>query len=496
MHTQRGATVSLCMIVRNEAHQLADCLSPVAHLFAEVVIVDTGSHDATREVAERFATRVVEFPWCDDFSAARNECLQRASGEYVMWLDADDRLTPENVERLRGLLATLDATPRAYLMNTACWSEFSCEGYTLISHPRLFARATGMKWQGRVHEQLRAAEQGTPVEAVFSDVRIDHHGYAEQAMQQRKLQRNVRLLRMDFAVDPDNVSTLLHLGLTYYQLRRWDEARKYLSRLVAIAPPSDEHLRQVHGSLAHIAMLEGNLPAALRVLEQALEAFPTDEYLLFLRAECLYDLDRYDDAINTLIQIVAGPERPLYQGGTPGEIRSRLAPRKLADSLRLKRQYAPAESLLRSLVERFPQDTHSWHLLGRVYLDTAQREKLLNVVERLTECPQGEVFSHLLMSLWHMNWNELEAAAERVDAMITLAPRMALARILRLDLLIRVGAPLGHRMQACRDVLRMQPGNSEAKRALAAMEAEQRGVAAGPAILNAGQVAESLAPTR
>jgi tetratricopeptide (TPR) repeat protein len=422
--------------------------------------------------------------------------LKRASGDYVMWLDADDRLTPENVVRLRTQLTQLDGKPRAYLMNTACWTEFSCEGHTLITHPRLFHRGAGLAWQGRVHEQLRATRDDVHVEAVFSEVRIDHHGYAEQAMQQRKLQRNVRLLRMDYAVDPDDVSTLLHLGLTYYQLRRWEEARKYLSRLLEIAPQVNEHLRQVHGSLAHIAMLEGNLAEALSALEQGLASFPADEYLLFLKAECLYDLDRYDDAINTLIQIVAGPERPMYQGGTPGDIRMRLAPRKLADSLRLKRQYAPAESLLRSLVERFPQDTHSWHLLGRVYLDTAQRDKLLKVVERLNTCPQGEVFGHLLMALWHLNRNELEAAGERVESMITLAPRMAGARILRLDLLMRGDAPLGHRMQACRDVLRMQPGNLEARRALEMMEAEERSLVSGAVVFSGGPAAGSVAAAK
>jgi hypothetical protein len=159
----------------------------------------------------------------------------------------------------------------------------------------------------------------------------------------------------------------------------------------------------------------------------------------------------------------------------------RLAPQKLADSLRLKQQFGPAESLLRSLVERFPQDTHSWHLLGRVYLDTTQRDKMFDVVGRLAECPQGNVFGHLLMALWHLKSNELDAAEQRVEALIEQAPRMALARMLRLNLLCRRSAPLGDRMQACRDVLRVQPGNLDARRALEFMEVEQRTMASGPA---------------
>src|SRR5262245_32171671 len=104
------------MIVRNEEPQLADCLAPLADLFDEIIVVDTGSTDATKEVAARFTPHVFDFAWCDDFSAARNESLRRASGDWIFWLDADDRLTPENIERLRQLLDSLDQRRGAYLM--------------------------------------------------------------------------------------------------------------------------------------------------------------------------------------------------------------------------------------------------------------------------------------------------------------------------------------------------------------------------------------------
>src|SRR5437868_5173021 len=128
------------MIVRNEERQLAECLAPVASLFDEVVIVDTGSVDDTRRIAGRFTPFVFDFPWCDDFSAARNESLRRSHGDWLFWLDADDRIEGDNVQRLRSLLASLGQQRQAYLMNTACSSQFACEGQTLITHPRLFRR--------------------------------------------------------------------------------------------------------------------------------------------------------------------------------------------------------------------------------------------------------------------------------------------------------------------------------------------------------------------
>src|SRR5436305_605709 len=102
------------MIVRNEERQLDECLAPVASLFDEIVIVDTGSLDDTRRIAGRFTLQVIDFPWCDDFSAARNASLSQSRGDWVFWLDADDRIDEENVVRLRGLLSSLGEQPRSY----------------------------------------------------------------------------------------------------------------------------------------------------------------------------------------------------------------------------------------------------------------------------------------------------------------------------------------------------------------------------------------------
>ena len=90
------ATISLCMIVKNEEAVLGRCLDSAAGLVDEIVVVDTGSTDATREIATRYADRVCEFAWIDDFAAARNFAFAQASMEYCMWLDADDVIEPED----------------------------------------------------------------------------------------------------------------------------------------------------------------------------------------------------------------------------------------------------------------------------------------------------------------------------------------------------------------------------------------------------------------
>src|SRR5262249_10352829 len=88
---KRRLRVSLCVIVKNEEHNIGDCLASAAGLFDEVVVLDTGSTDRTKQIALEHGARVFEFRWVDSFSAARNACLEHATGDYIFWLDADDR---------------------------------------------------------------------------------------------------------------------------------------------------------------------------------------------------------------------------------------------------------------------------------------------------------------------------------------------------------------------------------------------------------------------
>jgi glycosyltransferase involved in cell wall biosynthesis len=95
------------LIAKNEEANLTACLQPVADLVNEIVVVDTGSTDRTRSLAASFGARVFEFPWVDDFSAARNESLRHATGQWIFWLDADDRVDETNRGELQALFGGL-----------------------------------------------------------------------------------------------------------------------------------------------------------------------------------------------------------------------------------------------------------------------------------------------------------------------------------------------------------------------------------------------------
>ena len=131
-------TWSLCMIVKDEEAVLERCLNSAAALADEIVIVDTGSSDATKEIAGRFTDRIYDFPWKDDFAAARNFSFSLAEGEYVMWLDADDVLPEDSLRLLLAKKASLSGDvdvimlPYETAFDETGKAVFSCERERVI----------------------------------------------------------------------------------------------------------------------------------------------------------------------------------------------------------------------------------------------------------------------------------------------------------------------------------------------------------------------------
>ena len=93
-------TISLCMIVKNEQQTLSRCLESVRDVVDEIIIVDTGSTDSTKDVAKKYTDKIYDFKWIDDFSSARNFSFSKASMDYCMWLDADDIISEKNKVKL------------------------------------------------------------------------------------------------------------------------------------------------------------------------------------------------------------------------------------------------------------------------------------------------------------------------------------------------------------------------------------------------------------
>ncbi|MFR2495187.1 MAG: glycosyltransferase family 2 protein [Christensenellales bacterium] len=146
--------LSLCMIVKNEEERLARCLSSVQGAVDEIIILDTGSTDGTKDVASRFTQRVYDYAWDDDFSAARNASFAYATRPFILWLDADDVMERSEREKLMALKARLTADVDAVMMKYHAGIGRDGRPSLIYERERIVRRDAGFVFSGVVHEAM------------------------------------------------------------------------------------------------------------------------------------------------------------------------------------------------------------------------------------------------------------------------------------------------------------------------------------------------------
>jgi GT2 family glycosyltransferase len=276
--------VSLTMIVRNEEHNLPACLASVRDLVDEAVVIDTGSTDRTRAVAQSFGVVVGEFPWVDDFAAARNAALDAATEEYAFWMDADDRLDEENRGKLRALFDALTGGNDAYVVKCLCVPDGPGAGGTVVDHVRVFRRTPAHRWAYRVHEQILPALRATGADVRWSGVTVRHVGYVDAAVRRRKLDRDLRLLKLDERDRPGDPFTLFNLGCVSSELGDYPAAVAALRRSLAGSHPNDSIVRKLYAMLVQCHARAGDPQAAAAACAEGRGHYPDDAELLFLAA--------------------------------------------------------------------------------------------------------------------------------------------------------------------------------------------------------------------
>ena len=255
--------VSLTMIARDEVANLPVCLGSAAGLFDEVVVVDTGSSDRTREIARDFGARVFDFVWVGDFAAARNAALARATGDYAFWLDADDVLDPPQRAKLRNLFESLcPGDEAAYVVRCACDPQAGELGATVVDHVRLFPLREDVRWMYAVHEQILPALRRVGTSVRWTDVEVRHTGYADPAIRRRKLDRDEAILRAELDDRPGDPFVLFNLGSIAMERHDWRTALNLLRASLAASAPEDSVVSGV-GLLILLSPLGPGQPAQI-----------------------------------------------------------------------------------------------------------------------------------------------------------------------------------------------------------------------------------------
>ncbi|MGF1515730.1 MAG: tetratricopeptide repeat protein [Elainellaceae cyanobacterium] len=270
------ATLSLCMIVKDEAERLAACLKSAQPIVDEIIIVDTGSTDATPEIAQQFGASVHHTPWNNDFAAPRNLALQQATQDWVLVLDADEYLTPAAIAQIPKAI-----TPEDRLVINLVRQEIGAtqSPYSLVS--RLFRRHSDLCFSRPYHamiddsvSDLMAREPHWQI-AQLPNTAIAHDGYRADAIARlNKLERAQQAMEAFRADHPSDAYVCAKLGGLYIQKGQFEQAAELLNQGLSLEPgPAEAYELYYHMGITH--RQRQRVPEAIAAYEKAI-AQPVD----------------------------------------------------------------------------------------------------------------------------------------------------------------------------------------------------------------------------
>jgi len=299
------ADVSICIIVKDEERNIAACLTSILELSNQIIVVDTGSTDRTKEICRRYPVELYESSWDDSFSVARNESLRHAKGSWIFWLDADDVMSfGAGVEMLK---AAAYAPPNVigYRMRVQFVGETSHSG-TRVDHLKLFRNLPGVAFEGRIHEQILPSLRQYPGDIGLIREVVLHLNYdSSPEGQARKRIRDRRLLFLDYRDDPRHPFRLFNLGMTCHYTGKHRNAIRWLRRSLRRSSPDHTHVRACYALMGQSQVLLGELEAAEASFLKGLEAVGNDPELRYRLAVLYTKQERYGEAIQPLKAIPA-----------------------------------------------------------------------------------------------------------------------------------------------------------------------------------------------
>lgn len=278
---------SLCMIVRDEEAVLSRCLESAKNLADELVIVDTGSTDQTVEIAKRYTEHVYFLPWQDDFSLARNYAFSKASGDYLLWLDADDVIPPCSQAQIASLREFIEKELPDML---TCPYEvgFDENGNPALTYfrERFFRRASNFQWQGRVHECI--APRG---KVLHSEFKVAHLG-----SQKPRGKRNLEIYQKWAAEEALSPRDQFYYGRELFYHGLYAEAICVLEKMIA---GDGWYVNQIEAcrTLGNIYAAQGNCNAALKAYFQSFCFGEPRAFVCFEIAKLFHTLNRLPEAI-------------------------------------------------------------------------------------------------------------------------------------------------------------------------------------------------------
>jgi glycosyltransferase involved in cell wall biosynthesis len=293
--------VAAALIVRDEARHLPDCLTSLRDVVDDIVVVDTGSVDDSPAIAAAHGARVFHRPWDDDFAAARNAALNRCESEWILYIDADERLDPVPRAMVEALLAGVPEVAFRLLLRP--WT-----GATPYREYRLWRNDPRIRFEGVIHEKvvpaIHAVADADHRPIGVCDLLLTHVGY--EGDQTRKHHRNLPLLRRQVRVEPGNVFNWHHLARVLAGLGRHRQSERVLRHAIEVTRAKS--VTDPNGVLAYsdlIAIRHERGEDVTELLAEARGMYPHNCLLLWQEARALTAAGRHDEAIAAFDELLA-----------------------------------------------------------------------------------------------------------------------------------------------------------------------------------------------
>jgi glycosyltransferase involved in cell wall biosynthesis len=319
----RRPTISLCVIARDEEGFIGDCLASARPFVDEIVVLDTGSTDATIDIARSYGARIGNFEWRDDFAAARNAAIALARCDWIFMLDADERLQLESGPPLRQFLNANPSRPavlQIYSPRIESREDASASDPLITFHARIFPRMPGLRYIGAVHEDVAfLPDPGRANGARLDFVRITHLGYLAEVVAARgKFARNRRLLLLETVARPEDPRPWYFLGMDELIANRPAEAADYFRRSLARGPnrPTWSTV-DVYSQLVVSYTRLNDTERLESIVDEAERAHALSVSTRILLAQLLLDRGLHAAAVRHLLQSLE-PDQPLDTVRQPG----------------------------------------------------------------------------------------------------------------------------------------------------------------------------------
>lgn len=329
MKDKKEIRISQCMIVKDEEENIERALSWGKSVVWEQIVVDTGSADRTVELAKAMGAKVYEIEWPDDFAAAKNYAIERAKGDWIVFLDADEYMSQEDAEKLPQVFAELSwkgfdgAAVMLYNLDETGRIFSSC------SHLRLFRNAPDIRYRRRIHEQL-VSFGGRELRILdgTGELSIFHTGYqGKVSAEKKKSGRNRRMLQREIEDHPEDPELLGYMGDEYFDDGEREEALRWYrlaAQYMSAKWKGYDQRSAVTFTRLLMALTEREIvdwTETEAVYGQAAQAFPKEADLDYVMGRAFVSHGRAEEALSCLekalgkLEAYGGAGRALFLGG-------------------------------------------------------------------------------------------------------------------------------------------------------------------------------------